>query len=118
MSLLSLKTEILGSVLIIRLKGELDHHTATQLRNLFDKVTNEQKDINHLILNFRDLTFMDSSGLGVILGRYKDIERRKGKMAVCSPNPIINRILEMAGLYKIVSIAATEKEALIELGVA
>lgn len=118
MSLLSLKTEVLGTVLVIRLKGELDHHTSLQLRQLFEKMTNERKDITHLVLNFHDLTFMDSSGLGVILGRYKEIERKKGKMAICSPNPIIYRLLEMAGLFKIVTIAETEKEALTELGVA
>ncbi|MGE6769818.1 anti-sigma factor antagonist, partial [Bacillus velezensis] len=55
------------SVLCIRLTGELDHHTAESLKQ---KVTEslEADGIRHIVLNLEDLTFMDSSGLGVILG--------------------------------------------------
>lgn len=118
MSLLNVKTDIYGSILMVRLKGELDHHTSTDLRITIDKLMKERKEINHLVLNLKDLSFMDSSGLGVILGRYKEIERKKGKMIVCSLNPTIYRILEMAGLFKIIAVVKSEKEALTKLGVA
>ncbi len=118
MSLLSLQTEVNNSVLLVRLKGELDHHTAANLRQTIDNIMSDRRDIKHLILNLKDLSFMDSSGLGVILGRYKEIDKKKGQMVVCSLNPIIYRLLEMAGMFKIISIANTEAEALSELGVA
>lgn len=118
MSLLSVKTEILGSVLLVRLKGELDHHTASNLRFTIEDLMSERKEILHLVLNVKDLSFMDSSGLGVILGRYKEIEKKKGQMIICSLNSMIYRLIEMAGLFKIISITSTEEEALSELGVA
>lgn len=118
MSLLSIQSEIFNSVLLVRLKGELDHHTSANLRQTIDTILHERKEIVHLILNLRDLTFMDSSGIGVILGRYKEIDKKKGQMVICSLNPMIYRLIEMAGVFKIISIATSEEQALLELGVA
>ena len=58
--------EAKNSVLLIRLKGELDHHTAEQLRQQAENAIDKHK-IKHIILNLEELHFMDSSGLGVIL---------------------------------------------------
>ena len=60
-------------MLCIRLFGELDHHSADELRNQAVQAI-EKYDIRHIILNLEHLSFMDSSGLGVILGRYKQIK--------------------------------------------
>jgi stage II sporulation protein AA (anti-sigma F factor antagonist) len=117
MSLLQLETEVHGTVLVVRLFGELDHHTASSLRDQLDFELKERQ-ISHLLLNLKHLSFMDSSGLGVILGRYKIISSRKGKMVVCSMNPIIYRIFEMSGMFKILSVKESEEEALSALGVA
>lgn len=118
MSLLHVQTKILDEILLVRLKGELDHHTADQLREKVDQILVDHKAIRHLVLNCKQLTFMDSSGIGVLLGRYKEISRKKGQMVVCSVNPFIYRIMEMAGMFKIISVVVSEKEALTELGVA
>ncbi|WP_028987302.1 anti-sigma F factor antagonist [Thermicanus aegyptius] len=115
---MSLQVEILerDKVFVVRLKGELDHHTANDLRQtLGEKI--ERHGFTHLILNLRDLTFMDSSGLGVLMGRYKQISAKKGEMFVCSMNPTIYRILELAGLFKILTVKETEEEVLASLGV-
>ena len=48
------------------------------------------------------LTFMDSSGIGVVLGRYKTLSRRGGTVAVRQPTPHVNQIFRMSGLYQIV----------------
>lgn len=75
MSLL-IDLEVKQKVLCIRLSGELDHHSAESLReNVNQAIENYQ--IQHLVLNLEQLTFMDSSGLGVILGRYKQIKQKK-----------------------------------------
>ena len=104
-------------VLLIRLKGELDHHTAENLRNkVSDKI--EQNNIHHIILNLEELAFMDSSGLGVILGRYKQIQSQGGEMVVCSISPAVKRLFDLSGLFKIIRLVDDEQYALKTLGVA
>jgi stage II sporulation protein AA (anti-sigma F factor antagonist) len=105
------------NVLCIRLDGELDHHTASELRELASKAI-EEKNIRHIVLNLEHLTFMDSSGLGVILGRYKQIKQIHGEMVVCAISPAIERLFDMSGLFKIIKLEQTEEFALQRLGVA
>ncbi|BDG31489.1 anti-sigma F factor antagonist [Parageobacillus thermoglucosidasius] len=109
--------EVKQDVLIIRLSGELDHHTAEELR---EKVTDvlESASIRHIVLNLEHLTFMDSSGLGVILGRYKQIKKLGGEMIVCSISPTVKRLFDMSGLFKIIRLENDEQFALKTLGVA
>lgn len=114
---LSITMETKQDVLVVRLRGELDHHTADELRNQVDEVL-KNPQIRHLVLSLAELSFMDSSGIGVILGRYKQIAARSGEMVVCSINPTIYRIFEMSGLFKIIKFRESEAEALHVLGVA
>ncbi|QXJ39731.1 Anti-sigma F factor antagonist [Parageobacillus caldoxylosilyticus] len=109
--------EVKRDVLIIRLSGELDHHTAEELR---EKVTDtlEREAIRHIVLNLEGLTFMDSSGLGVILGRYKQIKNLGGEMIVCAVSPTVKRLFDMSGLFKIIRLENNEQFALQTLGVA
>ena len=79
---LTIELEVKHNVLCIRLAGELDHHTSEDLRIKVTDTLASQK-INHIILNLEHLGFMDSSGLGVILGRYKQIKNSDGEMVVC-----------------------------------
>lgn len=105
------------NILIVRLSGELDHHEAKHLREKWQKVLFEN-DVNNIIINFERVTFMDSSGLGVILGRYKEVLKLGGEMVVCSVNPTIKRLFEMSGILKIVRLEKNEQFALHSLGVA
>lgn len=114
---LHIDIEVKHDVLCIRLDGELDHHTAEELRELASKAI-EQHDIRHIVLNLEHLTFMDSSGLGVILGRYKQIKQVHGEMVVCAISPAIKRLFDMSGLFKIIRLEQTEEFALQRLGVA
>lgn len=108
---LQVELEHQRNVLITRLRGELDHHTAELVRIQLDEAI-QRKQVNHVVLSLRDLTFMDSSGLGVILGRYKQIKGRGGKMAVCDMNPAVRRLFELSGLFKIVHVYDNERKAL------
>lgn len=116
---LSLKTEleVKYGVLCIRLEGELDHHTADELREKVNRVMDEQM-VQHILLNLGNLTFMDSSGLGVILGRYKRISGLGGEMVVCSISPAVRRLFELSGMFKILRLETDEDYALHTLGVA
>ena len=58
--------------------------------------------IRRLVLDLRGLNFMDSSGIGLIIGRYKMMARRGGSVAVVNADRRMDRIFEMAGLYELV----------------
>jgi stage II sporulation protein AA (anti-sigma F factor antagonist) len=113
---LTMDKEVRGDALIIRLKGELDHHTSEMLKQ---ELTAEIEKANkpYFILSLRQLSFMDSSGLGVILGRYKQIVNQGGKMIVCHANPSVYRLFELSGLFKILTFQENEETALANLGV-
>ncbi|WHY84510.1 anti-sigma F factor antagonist [Neobacillus novalis] len=114
---LNIELETKKDVLLIRLSGELDHHTADTLREKATAII-EKNDIRHIVLNLEHLSFMDSSGLGVILGRYKQIKQVHGEMVVCAISPAIQRLFDMSGLFKIIKMEPTEEFALQRLGVA
>src|SRR5699024_7026510 len=96
--------------------GEIDHHEAKKLRMDWQFML-EDSECKDVILNMADVTFMDSSGIGVILGRYKEIEAVGGSLLVCHLDTNVGRIFEMAGLYKIIRAANTELDACMYLGV-
>ncbi|QKS71029.1 anti-sigma F factor antagonist [Paenalkalicoccus suaedae] len=105
------------AVLCVRLVGEVDHHSAKRLQQQVDLAI-ETSNIHHVLLNVEKVTFMDSSGLGVVLGRYKLLAKRGGKLAVCCVSPQVQRLFELSGLFKIIAVHSNEREALMELGVA
>lgn len=114
---LQIDLEVVSDVLVARLRGELDHHTAESVKQqMEDKILSG--GVQHIVLSLEHLHFMDSSGLGVILGRYKQIKNRGGEMIICSINPLIHRLFELSGLFKIIQIKENEGEALQLLGVA
>ena len=114
---LQIEMEQHRKALIVRLKGELDHHTAETVKARMEEAI-ERGDSLHIILSLKDLIFMDSSGLGVILGRYKQITAKGGKMVVCDIHSDIYRLFEMSGMFKIITMESNERMALSSLGVA
>lgn len=109
--------DVKEDVLIVRLSGELDHHEAENLRDKWKDML-YRNSVKHVVLNLEDVSFMDSSGLGVVLGRYKEVLQLGGEMVVCSISPPIHRLFEMSGLFKIIRLEENEKFALETLGVA
>ncbi|CQR46745.1 Anti-sigma F factor antagonist [Paraliobacillus sp. PM-2] len=116
---MSLKVDwsVRENVLLVRLSGELDHHEAEQFKKDWQQILHDV-EVQHVVLNLGDLTFMDSSGLGVILGRYKEIKQMGGEMIACSISPAVKRLFELSGLFKIIRLEDSEMHALIRLGVA
>lgn len=103
--------DINGRCLIIRLTKELDHHTAVLIREKADRII-DRNNIKHIIFDFSEATFMDSAGIGVIMGRYKKIIFIGGKAAVANVNSTIDRIFRISGLYKIIEKYDTVETAL------
>lgn len=109
--------EVNQHVLIVRLQGEIDHHEAKQLREEWqDQMT--RHNIQHVIVNVEKVSFMDSSGIGVLLGRYKEVAQVGGEMVICSITDPIQRIFDLSGLFKIIRLQEDEEDALSTLGVA
>lgn len=87
--------------LIVNLIGELDHHSAEEVRvKIDDRI--ERDNITKVILDFSKVTFMDSSGIGAVVGRYKKVSAKGGKICVADVNSSVNRVFELSGLFKII----------------
>ena len=89
--------------LIVKLIGELDHHVAGGVKDRIDKKITSSAAEN-LIFDFSALSFMDSSGIGVVIGRYKLIKSIGGKTVIVSNAKSIDRLLNIAGITKIISV--------------
>lgn len=85
------------------LSGDIDHHTAGEIRELIDSKA-EQVRPQTLNLDFKDVTFMDSSGIGLVMGRYKLMQSLGGKVAVTNVSAHIRKVMILAGLDKLVII--------------
>lgn len=90
-----------GPRLTIQLIGELDHHSAERTRILMDTMLHDVS-VRELMLDMSEVTFMDSAGLGVILGRYRTLNLRGGKLIVSGVSASIDRIFKMSGLYALI----------------
>ena len=97
------KFQYAGGVLIARLIGEIDHHSAEELRREIDARL-DSCPVEHLCLDFGDVGFMDSSGVGLILGRERRMRSLQGRVTVTQPPAQIQKVLGIA------NIAYTKKE--------
>lgn len=104
--------KIEGQALIATLEGELDLHTSPQFKTEITALLDTHPQTKYLLLNVQNLSFIDSSGLGVILGRYKELQRREGKLFFVQANPRIKRILQLSGFEKISEFANSTNEVL------
>lgn len=99
---MNVRLEYASGTLIAKISGEIDHHTTNRLREILDRELME-KSIKNLILDFNDVTFMDSSGIGVIVGRYKKIDALGGKMMIIRASEQVDKILELSGIKRILA---------------
>lgn len=90
-----------GARVIVRLCGELDHHSASRVRNTLELMLRDLT-VREMQLDMTQVSFMDSAGLGVVLGRYKTLTARGGKMIVSGVRSPIDRIFRMSGLYALI----------------
>lgn len=102
--------EINQGILVAKVKGELDLAVADKFREDIEEQLQEKKAKN-LLLDLEEVSFIDSSGLGVILGRYKCLSERGGRMAIIRPQPQVRHILELSGIMRIMGIYRDEKMA-------
>ena len=91
------------SVLHIWLDGEIDHHSSSFMRSEIDDAIYAYMP-EMLVLDFQDVSFMDSSGIGLIMGRYKIISPLGSDLIIANPSPHIGRILKLAGMERLAKI--------------
>ena len=89
--------------LIIRVGGEIDHHSAVNVRTEMDEKILAVRP-SRVLLELSAVDFMDSSGLGLILGRYATVQKIKGELVVLNPNDRVMKILKLAGAERIIKI--------------
>jgi len=105
-----LELEYKQGVLFARPRGELDMNTADEFRNSLEDSLKKNL-VNHLVFNLDRVSFVDSSGLGVILGRYKRLNQQGGRVSLVGIQPQVRRILVLSGLLTIMQEYKTEEEA-------
>ena len=91
-----------GASLVFRLIGELDEHSAEFVRRRLDSTISEG-NFNAVIFDLSRLSFMDSTGIGVVIGRYKLIRKQNKSVYVRNPSTTVDKIFRMSGLYEIIS---------------
>lgn len=97
--------------LIVKIQGELDHHTAEEIRNQIDYELDNNR-VKNILFDFSGLSFMDSSGIGVLMGRYKKASQRNGQVGLYHINPQVRRIFEISGLLRILKEYKSKEQAL------
>lgn len=95
--------QVIDNCLMIKLPEEVDHHRASYISEQADWYI-VKENVNHVIFDFEDTRFMDSSGIGIITGRYKKISCFGGKVFAIHPDRQMRRILCISGLNKFVEI--------------
>ena len=93
----------------ILLKGEIDHHSAVSVRSAIDEKLYELRP-SSLVIDLSRIEFMDSSGLGLIMGRYALMQKLGGDFSIVNPSSRVQKIFELSGLGRIIKIENTDKK--------
>ncbi len=98
------------NAIVVHLKGEIDQCAASEIRELMDiEIVNSPK--KNLIIDLKDVTLMDSSGIGLIVGRYKTALAFGGKTVICCADSTVSKMIELSGISKIIMHYPSIKDA-------
>lgn len=98
---MQIQCSVSGSCLLIFLSGEMDHHSCDSARRSIDEEYHRH-GATHIIFDCENINFMDSSGLGLIMGRYRLASSLNGRVMVSHVSSQLDRIFTLSGLYKLV----------------
>ena len=97
---MSIEINVAGEVVTAYLGGELDHHTAREMREAIDTAV-ELNMPSLLILDFNGITFMDSSGIGLVMGRYRNLVKTGAQLNIVNMPDNIHKMMKLAGIEKL-----------------
>lgn len=105
------KFELYGNCMVIHCGEDLDHHHAVELRDKSDRLI-ERGNVQNIVFDFQGVDFMDSSGIGFVMGRYRKVMFSGGKVALSGIGPAVDRIFGLSGLYNIMDKYDTVSDAI------
>lgn len=88
-------------VLTIKISGELDHHSAAEMREAIDGYLSNNQYAS-VVWDFGKLSFMDSTGVGLLMGRYRRLKQNRKAVYIKDPTPAIDKVLKVSGIYTII----------------
>ena len=97
---MEIRSRIYSNIMYVMLCGELDESNAIYSRTTLDDLLS-QHGFNQVIIDLSELEFMDSTGVGILIGRYKKLKERKIPIYICNPSKHAEKIFNMTGLYSI-----------------
>jgi anti-sigma B factor antagonist len=107
---LKIESRTAGRWTVLKLAGEVDVYTCGFLREAVTKAADEKK--LYIAVDVQAVEFMDSSGLGVIVGAHKRLKSEDGELVLVSPNKQMRRILALTGLDQILNVRISVDEAI------
>lgn len=97
---MSVEINVTGEVVTAYLSGELDHHSAKSMREAIDTAV-ELNMPTLLVLDFSGISFMDSSGIGLVMGRYRNLQKSGAQLHITGTPPNIYKVLKLSGIEKL-----------------
>ena len=97
---MEVRNRIYNNIMYVNLSGELDEHNATYIKTTLDDLFSKN-GFSQVIIDLSELDFMDSTGVGILIGRYKKLKERKISIYICNPSKHAEKIFNMTGLYSI-----------------
>ncbi len=111
---MDIKMEIKENILCVGLSGEIDHHTCATIKTDVDQIYQSNR-VTHILFDFENVTFMDSSGVGLLMGRYRNALMSGGKVVMVKVRPEVDKIMKLSGIYKLITNYSDEKDAIAHL---
>lgn len=97
---MTLKFQNNNDIVLASICGEIDHHNAKNIREEIDQIIDRSQP-KKLVLDFKEVGFMDSSGIGLVMGRYKNMKQINGELCVINISNQMKRIMLLGGLDRL-----------------
>jgi len=88
-------------LLTVYFNGELDEYSASKSRTILDKVISDNLNSSQVVFDLSGISFMDSTGVGLLIGRYKKLRQHNIPSYLSGANVATEKVIELAGLYSI-----------------
>lgn len=99
---MNIKYQVLQGTLYLYFNGELDECSCNHIKSILDKIINDNLVVKEVVFNFENLSFMDSTGIGLLLGRYRYLKKVGIPCYIQNPPTTIQKIIEISGLYQLI----------------
>lgn len=97
---MAVQIDIADEIMIAHIIGDIDHHSAKEMREMIDDAVIKGQ-VRELDLDFRDVSFMDSSGIGLVMGRYKLMKEVEGELYLTNIASHLKKVMILAGLDRL-----------------